>query len=101
MEGLQARMSWFMSHKWSLISLALSVGVYTSAWLMVDHVYNHGAWDRHSTLGYRLASLQGGVGLLSVLIAVLAIWREPRPRLAFIALRDLGCSFGRGLDFQR
>lgn len=86
MDGPQARAGWLGGHKWSLISLALSLGVYLSTWLTVNHLSHLGAWNRHSALAYRLASLQGGVGLLSILIAMLAIRREPKPKLGFIAL---------------
>ena len=86
MEGRQDRAGWFVGHKWSLISLALSVGVYISIWLTVNHFYHLGAWNRHSAVAYRLASLQGGAGVLSILIAILAIRREPNPKLGFITL---------------
>ena len=69
-----------------MISLALSAGAYTSVWLAVNHLYHLGVWNRHSAVAYRLASLQGAAGVFSVLIAIAAIRREPRPKFGFVAL---------------
>jgi hypothetical protein len=88
MGGRQGRAGWFVGHKWSSISLALSVGVYISIWLTVNHLYDLGVWNRHSALAYRLASAQGGAAILSILLAIQAIRREPNSKLGFIAL---GC----------
>jgi len=88
MERRQLRASWFVGHKWSLMSLALSVGVYISIWLAVNHLYELGSWNRYSTLAHRLASVQGAAGILSISLAILAVRREPNSKLGFIAL---GC----------
>jgi hypothetical protein len=88
MGGWKGRAVWLVGHKWSSLSLALSVGVYISVWLTVNHLYHLGLWGRHSALAYRLASVQGAAGILSILFAVLAIRREPNSGPGFIAL---GC----------
>jgi len=86
MEARRDHGAWYARHKWSLISLALSVGGYTSIWLTVNHLYQLGVWNRHSALAHQLASVQAGIGVLSVLIAILAIRREADNKLGFVAL---------------
>jgi hypothetical protein len=86
MEGLQESAGSFVSHRWSLLSLVLSAGVYITMWLTVNHLYDLAAWSRGSTLAYRLASAQLAAGVLSILIAIVAIRRERGSKLSFIAL---------------
>jgi len=86
MEEPRESAGWFVSHRWSLLSLGLSAGVYVTVWLTVNHLYKSGAWSPRSVLDYRLASVQFAAGVLSILTAIMAIRRERGSKLSFVAL---------------
>lgn len=75
-----------LTYTLSFISIALSV----SAWIWISSVvrnlYSLGVWKYRSPLDFQLAQFQGTMALVSILIAVLAILREPKPVWGSVAL---------------
>jgi formate hydrogenlyase subunit 3/multisubunit Na+/H+ antiporter MnhD subunit len=75
-----------LAHCLSLLSIALSVGVWIWISSVVHNLYSLGEWDYRFPLCFQLARFQGAMAFVSILIAVLAILREPRRVWAIVAL---------------
>jgi hypothetical protein len=75
-----------LKHKLSLLSATLSVTTRIAIGRVVDYFYVRKLYVPRSELHYTLGSLQGAIAFISILIAVLALRREPRPLPGFVAL---------------
>ena len=75
-----------LTHTLSFVSIALSVSVWIWVSSVVHNLYSLGVWKYRSPLCFQLAQFQGTMALVSILIAVLAILREPKPVCASVAL---------------
>ena len=75
-----------LTYTLSFISIALSVSVWIWISSVVRNLYSLGVWRYRSPLCFQLAQFQATMALVSILIAVLAILREPRRIWASVAL---------------
>jgi hypothetical protein len=75
-----------LAHCLSLLSIALSVGVWIWISSVVHNLYSLGVWKYRSPLCFQLAQFQGTMAIVSILIGVLAILREPKPVWGIVAL---------------
>jgi hypothetical protein len=75
-----------LTYTLSFVSIALSVSVWIWISSVVHNLYSLGVWKYRSPLCFQLAQFQGTMALVSILIAVLAILREPKPVWASVAL---------------
>jgi hypothetical protein len=74
------------THTLSLVSIALSVSVWIWISSVVHNLYSLGVWKYRSPLCFQLAQFQGTMAIVSILIGVLAILREPKPVWGIVAL---------------
>ena len=75
-----------LAHWLSLVSIALSISVWIWIWSVVGNLYSLGVWKYRSPLCFQLAQFQATMALVSILIAVLAMLREPRRVWGIVAL---------------
>jgi hypothetical protein len=75
-----------LAHALSLLSIALSVSVWIWISSVVRNLSSLGVWKYRSALCFQLAQFQGTMASVSILIAVLAILREPKRVWASVAL---------------
>lgn len=73
-------------HRWSFGSVVLTLGNFLLSFGTVQYLYRRGAWNPNSSLGSAV-ELAGAIGvLLSLLVAVVAIFRERSRGYGFVAL---------------
>lgn len=73
-------------HKWTLLSISLTIGTQIASRIIVNHFEAMGLWVYRSELHFVLARTHFSFGLIAILLAVLAVLREPPLWVGGIAL---------------
>lgn len=67
---------WTWQHKWSLLSLIITIGTQVVSRAIVNHFYFRGLWVYRSELHFKLAQTHAAFALVAILLGILAILRE-------------------------
>ena len=79
-------MSGISKYRWSLASLVVTLGTAVATLVTIQYLYRNGLWQSQSPLGMAIAGVGGVAGLVSFVLAVVALFKNEPPEAGLLAL---------------